>query len=387
MTETLANAETEVLAFLKALIACPSVTPNDAGCQRLIAERLQLSGFKTELLAFDDVLNSIIRYGEQAPLFIFAGHTDVVTPGPLSEWQSPPFEPAIREHKLYGRGACDMKGALAAMVIAAENFVTNNPHFKGSIAFLLTSDEEGPAVNGTKKVIDLLKRRQEKIDYCVIGEPSSISQAGDQIRIGRRGSLHGKLTVRGIQGHVAYPELVLNPIHQSLSALDELTKTIWDEGNMDFPKTGLQITQIHSGTGSLNVVPSTLEIKFNLRFGNVHPVSEITKRAEDIFKKHQLKYDIAWEQSAEPFLTQKAKLIPAVEKAIHSVTGLTTQLSTGGGTSDGRFIAKIAAELIELGVPFKTAHHLNECVALADVEKLTLIYAAILKELFINQGE
>lgn len=368
----------DLIPLLEQLIACPSLTPNDAGCQKIISERLTQRGFHCEFMSFEDVDNLWARYGQKTPLVVFAGHTDVVPTGPLSDWQSQPFKPTVREEFLYGRGAADMKGALAAMIIAAENFVRENANFSGSLAFLITSDEEGPAINGTRKVLDALKARGEKIDYCVIGEPSSINEAGDQIRIGRRGSFHGKLVIHGKQGHVAHPHLAINPIHQAVLALHELAETVWDKGNENFPPTTFQITNIHGGTGATNVIPGHLEVLFNFRFSTAVTVQELAARTEAILNKHHLKYDIEWMLGGEPFLTRKGKLIDATQQAIKKIVGLDTKLSTGGGTSDGRFIAPTGAEVVELGTLHATAHHVNENVKIEDVRKLAAIYNQLL---------
>lgn len=363
------------------LIARPSLTPHDAGCQQHLATLLAAAGFTCENMRFDDVDNLWARIGSGAPLFVFAGHTDVVPTGPESSWTFPPFQPIIKDDHLYGRGASDMKAALAAMVTAGMTFVNENKNFKGSLAFLLTSDEEGPSLNGTRKVIEVLTRRGEKIDYCIVGEPSSDKTAGDQIRIGRRGSLHGKLIVRGKQGHVAHPHLAINPIHHSLLALHELSREKWDDGNKDFPPTTFQITNIHAGTGAANVIPGHVEIDFNFRFSTAVTVEKLQSRTEDLFKHHKLHVEMQWTLGAEPFLTKQGKLITAAAQTIKNLTGLDTKLSTGGGTSDGRFIAPTGAELIELGVPHATAHHIDENVRISDVEKLTEIYLDILLSL------
>lgn len=369
----------DLINLAEQLISRPSITPNDAGCQQLIIHRLTHAGFECESMRFEDVDNLWARYGKQSPLIVFAGHTDVVPPGPESDWASPPFQPEIRDGYLYGRGASDMKGAVAAMVIAAEKFVEANPNFHGSIAFLITSDEEAKAINGTRKVIDVLEKRGEKIDYCIVGEPSSDTLVGDQIRIGRRGSLHAKLTIYGKQGHVAHPHLAKNPIHMAMLALHELTQTEWDTGNESFPFTTLQITNIRSGTGATNVIPGYLEVVFNLRFSTAVTVQELQERIEAIFHKHGLTYDLKWEVGGEPFLTQKGMLITATQLAIKEITGLDVKLSTGGGTSDGRFIAPTGAKLVELGVSHATAHHVDECVRVEDLKTLVTIYERILK--------
>lgn len=371
----------ETIELAKQLIARPSVTPNDAGCQDIIRQRLERAGFKCENMPFGEVKNLWARYGVQTPLIVFIGHTDVVPTGPLSEWTSPPFEPEIRNDYLYGRGASDMKGGIAAMIVATENFLKANPVFNGSLAFLITSDEEGPAIDGTKRVVEVLQQRNIKIDYCIVGEPSTNKEIGDQIRIGRRGSLHGKLTAHGKQGHVANPQHAKNPIHLSALALHELAQTEWDKGNEHYPPTTFQISNIHSGTGAANVIPGHLEALINFRFSTAVTPQELKERTQALLVKHGLEYDIEWHVSADPFLTKLGKLISATQSAIKTVTGLDVNLSTGGGTSDGRFIASTGAEVIEMGVSNATAHHINECVKVADLEKLTLIYESILVHL------
>ncbi len=360
------------------LLRRPSVTPDDAGCQTLIGDRLTQAGFQCETMRFGEVDNLWAKYGHSAPLFVLAGHTDVVPPGPTSDWTSAPFSPEIRAGYLYGRGACDMKGAIAAMVIAAEQIV-KHPHFKGSIAFLLTSDEEGPSIDGTKKVLETLRQRGEQIDYCLIGEPSSDQQVGDQIRVGRRGSLHGKLTIHGKQGHVAHPHLALNPIHTSALALHELAQTEWDKGNAHFPPTTFQISNLHSGTGAANVIPGHLASLFNFRYSTAITPEQLKARTEEQLHKHQLPFDIEWTIGAEPFLTRHGKLITATQQAIKEITDLTVALSTGGGTSDGRFIAPTGAEVVELGVTHATAHHVNECTRVDDLETLVKLYQRIME--------
>jgi len=372
---------TDTIQLAQQLIACPSITPFDAGCQKIIGERLARVGFQLESMRFGEVDNLWARYGHGSPLVLFAGHTDVVPTGPESEWSSHPFQPSLRDGYLYGRGAADMKGAIAAMVIAAEQFIHANPHFPGSIAFLITSDEEGPAINGTIKVMETLLKRGEKIDYCIIGEPSCDSNFGDQIRVGRRGSLHGTLIVHGKQGHVAHPHLALNPIHASTLALHKLTTTEWDQGNDDYPKTTFQITQIHSGTGALNVIPGHLDVAFNFRFSSAVTAEQLEERTEAILHTYGLNYDIAWRVSAEPFLSKKGKLITTTQNAIQEITSLSTRLSTGGGTSDGRFIAPTGVEVVELGTLGATAHQINECVKVNDLQSLTAIYQLILTKL------
>lgn len=363
------------------LIQCPSLTPDDAGCQPMIADYLTPLGFHCEAMRFDDVDNLFARYGKNAPLLVFAGHTDVVPTGPLTEWKYPPFAAQIDHEYLYGRGASDMKAAIAAMLFAVNKFLSNTPQFNGSIGFLITSDEEGAAINGTRKVIELLQKRGEKIDYCIIGEPSSDHQIGDQIRVGRRGSLHGKLLVRGKQGHVAHPHLAINPIHISLMALHELAQKEWDQGNEHFPKTTFQITNIHSGTGASNVIPGVLEVLFNFRFSTAVTVDQLQKETHAILHKYGLNFEVYWHIGGEPFLTKSGKLIAATQKCIKEIAGLDVNLSTGGGTSDGRFIAPTGTEVLELGVSHATAHQIDECVKIADLEVLADIYHAILTQL------
>lgn len=372
----------DVIKLTKQLISCPSITPDDAGCQQIIADQLSKAGFACEHMRFNEVDNLWARYGDRGPLFVFAGHTDVVPTGPESDWTSNPFLPEVRDGKLYGRGACDMKSPLAAMVIAATRFVKQYPDIRGSIGFLITSDEEGPALHGTERVIQVLQQRGEKIDYCIIGEPSSDTLLGDQVRVGRRGSLHGKLVIHGKQGHVAHPHLAENPIHRCLQALDILVGITWDTGNEHFPATSFQITNIHAGTGATNVIPGHVEALFNFRFSTAVTIDELKQRTEDVLHQHGLRFELQWKVGGQPFLTQQGKLITATQDAIRKVTGLETKLSTGGGTSDGRFIAPTGAEVVELGVSHATAHQVDECVAVADLEKLADIYTTILKTLF-----
>jgi succinyl-diaminopimelate desuccinylase len=373
----------QLIDLAKALISCPSITPNDAGCQDILRDRLEKIGFHCESLRFDDVDNLWARRGKEAPLIVFAGHTDVVPPGPASDWTNPPFSPTLKDGHLYGRGATDMKSAIAAMVIAVEAFLHSHPNFSGSIAFLITSDEEGPSINGTKKVMETLLKRGEKIDYCIIGEASSEQKVGDQIRIGRRGSLQGKIRVHGKQGHVAHPQHAINPIHTSAIALHELAKTEWDQGNEHFPRTTFQITNIKSGTGALNVIPGHLEADVNFRFSTAITVEDMQKRTTAIFKQHGINHDITWSVGAEPFPTRQGKLITATQKAIKEITSLDTKLSTGGGTSDGRFIAPTGTEVIELGVCHTTAHQVDERVNTQDLETLSRCYERILELLLI----
>lgn len=365
------------------LIFRPSVTPEDAGCQALIAERLRTLGFSVEHLDVGDVRNLWARRGNTGPLFVFAGHTDVVPSGPLSAWSSPPFEPEIRGDHLYGRGAADMKGSLAAMVTATEGFVAQHPHHPGSIGFLITSDEEGPAVDGTVKVIEQLRAREETIDWCVVGEPSSSEVLGDMVRIGRRGSLHGHLEVKGIQGHVAYPHLADNPIHACAPALAALSEVAWDQGSADFPPTSFQISNIRAGSGALNVIPGHLEADFNFRNSNAVSHKELREQTEDVLSRHGLDFTVAWDSSGEPFLTRRGALTHTVVETIIELNGIAPELSTGGGTSDGRFIAPTGAQVVEIGPVNTTVHRVDECVKIDDLERLADLYQRILEKLLI----
>lgn len=363
------------------LLRQPSVTPIDHNCQNIMADRLAQVGFNIEHMRFEDVDNLWARRGTQDPVFCFAGHTDVVPTGDLQAWQSAPFQPEIRDGTLYGRGAADMKTALAAMIIATERFVKKHPDHKGSIAYLITSDEEGPSINGTVKVIETLEARQEKITWCLVGEPSSTQQLGDIIKNGRRGSLNGVLTVKGKQGHVAYPHLARNPIHLAAAAIDELCETVWDEGNQYFPATTFQISNIHSGTGATNVVPGTLEVTFNFRYSTEVTAEILKQRVIDLLNRHGFEYHIDWTLSGLPFLTPVGELVNAAKHAIQKVTGTKSQLSTTGGTSDGRFIAPTGAQVLELGVLNASIHQINEHVNVADLEPLAEIYEEMLTKL------
>jgi succinyl-diaminopimelate desuccinylase len=374
-------SDSATLSLAKALISRPSVTPDDAGCQQLMAERLQAQDFRIQHLRFGHVHNLWARRGTEAPLFVFAGHTDVVPPGPLPQWQNNPFEPAVKDGKLYGRGAADMKGSLAAMVVATEQFLHLHPRHKGSIGFLLTSDEEGPAVDGTVKVIQHLLANQERIDWCLVGEPTCTDKTGDTIKNGRRGSLSGVLTVYGQQGHVAYPHLADNPVHRAAPALAELSATEWDRGNDYFPATTFQISNIHAGTGADNVIPGELKVHFNFRYSTATIYTELQQRVESLLSRHKLNYQINWTLSGEPFLTTRGELIDAVSQAIKDETGIKTELSTAGGTSDGRFIAPTGAQVVELGPVNATIHKINECVRLEELEQLTAIYRGTLEKL------
>lgn len=374
-------SDSPVLTLARDLISRPSVTPEDAGCQQMMADYLKRLGFTIEPMVFHDTTNLWARRGNVGPLFCFAGHTDVVPPGPLDKWDSPPFEPTIRDGFLYGRGAADMKGSLAAMLVAVERFVTSNPQHQGSIAFLITSDEEGPFINGTPKVVETLEARNEKITWCLVGEPSSTRVLGDVVKNGRRGSITGDLLVKGIQGHVAYPHLGRNPIHDAAPALAELAATVWDQGNAFFPPTSFQIPNISAGTGASNVIPGELKVQFNFRFSTELTAEQIKERVQAILDRHGLEYDLTWTLSGHPFLTSAGDLVEATVAAIEEVQGFSPELSTSGGTSDGRFIAPTGAQVIELGPLNATIHKLNECVKVADLDTLADVYTAILRRL------
>ena len=366
------------LELAKNLIRRASVTPEDAGCQELLAERLQAIGFGIEHLRFGEVDNLWARRGEAAPLFCFAGHTDVVPTGPEEDWRFPPFSASEHEGKLYGRGSADMKGSIAAFVTACERFIERHPGHRGSIAFLITSDEEGPAVDGTVRVVETLESRGEKIDWCLVGEPSSNDRLADVIKNGRRGSLGASLTVHGIQGHVAYPHLARNPVHAFAPALLDLSRETWDEGNAHFPPTTFQISNIHAGTGASNVIPGHLQVQFNLRFSTELDEAKIRQRVEAILNQHALDYDIDWQLSGKPFLTPAGELVDAIRGAVKTVCGYETELSTAGGTSDGRFIAPTGAQVVELGPLNATIHQIDEHVAIADLDRLSAIYEQVL---------
>lgn len=373
--------ETQSLELAKELISRPSVTPDDQNCQQLLAKRLQKIGFAVEELHFGDTKNVWLRRGTQAPVFCFAGHTDVVPTGPVEKWASPPFEPTEREGRLYGRGAADMKTSIACFVTACERFVAENPDHQGSIALLITSDEEGDALDGTTKVVDVLKARGELIDYCIVGEPTAVDKLGDMLKNGRRGSLSGNLNVKGKQGHIAYPHLAINPMHTFAPALLELTQEVWDEGNEYFPPTSFQISNINGGTGATNVIPGELNVKFNFRFSTESTEEGLKQRVHSILDKHGVQYDLQWSCSGQPFLTQAGKLTDVAREAIAEICGVEAELSTTGGTSDGRFIKAIAKELIELGPSNATIHQINENVRLDDIPKLSAVYEGMLKRL------
>jgi succinyl-diaminopimelate desuccinylase len=373
-----------VLSLAKELIARPSVTPADEGCQQLMADFLAPLGFTIEPMVFHDTTNLWARKGTIGPLFCFAGHTDVVPPGPASKWNTPPFEPTIIDGVLYGRGAADMKGSIASMLAAVQRFVADHPDHDGSIAFLITSDEEGPFINGTPKVIETLEARQEKITWCLVGEPSSTNQVGDVVKNGRRGSLTGDLTVYGVQGHVAYPHLAENPVHLAMPALAELAAKQWDQGNAFFPATSFQIANINAGTGASNVIPGELQVQFNFRYSTELTDSQIKQQVIELLERHGLRYELKWTLSGQPFLTGSGKLVEATQNAIKAVTGRTTELSTSGGTSDGRFIAPTGAQVVELGPINATIHKVNECVNVADLETLSDIYYSMMQQLLVT---
>ncbi|MGD8842302.1 MAG: succinyl-diaminopimelate desuccinylase [Gammaproteobacteria bacterium] len=369
------------LEFAKQLISRASVTPRDGGCQTLMSDRLEALGFRCERLTYGDVTNLWARRGEARPLLVFAGHTDVVPPGPLAQWHSDPFSPEVRDDVLYGRGAADMKGSLAAMVTACEAFVEQYPQHRGSIGFLITSDEEGPAVDGTVRVVEHLRDRGEQIDLCLVGEPSSHERLGDIVKNGRRGSLNGTLTVHGKQGHVAYPRLASNPIHLVAPALAELTAIEWDRGNTFFPPTSFQVSNINAGTGAENVVPGELRLMFNLRYSTELDAERIRERVLAVLDRHGLDYELNWRLSGEPFLTPAGELVSAARAAIREVAGIETELSTTGGTSDGRFIAPMGAQVLELGPVNASIHQVNENIAVRDLELLSQIDQRILEKL------
>ncbi|MFI4869495.1 MAG: succinyl-diaminopimelate desuccinylase [Steroidobacterales bacterium] len=363
------------------LIARASVTPADEGCQELMAGRLTRIGFQVERLRYGNVDNLWARRGAGGPLLCFAGHTDVVPTGPLEEWRSDPFKPAIRDGLLYGRGAADMKSGLAAMLTAAESFVAEHPEHRGAVAFLITSDEEGPSVDGTRRVIETLRERGERIDWCIVGEPSSEHSIGDTIKIGRRGSLSGRLTVHGVQGHIAYPQFAENPIHSFAPALAELSSRVWDQGNEHFQPTTFQVSNLNAGTGAPNVIPGELKARFNLRYSPAQTLDALKRSVEEVLTRHQVKYSLEWYLSGEPFYTPPGPLSRAVCAAVRAVTGREPALSTGGGTSDGRFIAPMGAQVVELGVVNASIHKVNECVRIEDIDTLHAMYLQTLRNL------
>ncbi len=374
---------TPTLELAHELLRRPSVTPEDGGCQALIAQRLAAVGFRVEFMPFNAVTNLWARRGDSAPLFCFAGHTDVVPPGPREHWDSDPFEPEVRDGLLYGRGACDMKGEIAAMVTAVEGFIRDHPDHPGSIAFLITSDEEGPSIDGTARVVETLEARQEKIDWCLVGEPSSHERVGDTLKNGRRGSLNGFLKVMGKQGHVAYPDRALNPLHILAPFLVELVDEEWDQGNAFFPATTFQIANLNMGTGAENVIPGTLTAQFNLRFSTELDAETIQRRVVAILDRGGFVYELIWRLSGNPFLTPTGDLVEAASAAVREIMGYRPELSTDGGTSDGRFIAPTGAQVLELGAVNASIHQVNECVGVQELEQLSTIYRRILEKLLV----
>lgn len=370
-----------VIALTKELIARQSVTPEDAGCQQLMAAHLEAVGFDIEMLHYEDTLNMWARKGKGKPVFCFAGHTDVVPTGPVEQWHTPPFEPTIIGDTLYGRGAADMKGSLAAMIVATERFLSRYPTPSFDIAYLITSDEEGPFINGTKRVIETLEARQEKISWCIVGEPSSSQIAGDVVKNGRRGSLTGQLKVKGVQGHVAYPHLAQNPVHLAAAALAELAAEQWDQGNAFFPATSFQIANIHAGTGASNVIPGELNVMFNFRYSTESSAEQLQQRVIALLDRHGLNYQLDWTLNGLPFLTDSGSLLEATVEAIYQVQGFKPRLETSGGTSDGRFIAPTGAQVVELGPCNATIHKINECVSVTDLEQLAKMYEAVLEQI------
>ncbi len=373
---------TATLELAKQLISIPSVTPDDMGCQKIIAKKLSNIGFKIENLRYGEVDNLWARYGTQSPLFVFAGHTDVVPTGPVEQWRNDPFTPTIVDDVMTARGTADMKSSIAAMVCACENFLSDGKKIEGSIAFLITSDEEGPATEGTVKVIEHLLANDENIDWCLVGEPSSSNTLGDVIKNGRRGSISGDLTIHGVQGHIAYPHLAKNPIHLFAGALQDLCDEVWDEGNEHFPPTSFQVSNIHGGSGASNVIPGDLNVQFNLRFSTAITDQEIQQRSAAILDKHKLNYTLNWSISGQPFLTSDGKLVDAARQAIKIVCGIDSKLSTAGGTSDGRFIAPTGAQVVELGPVNESIHKIDENININQLEQLTKVYQEMLKQLF-----
>ena len=370
---------TSTLDLSKQLIARVSVTPNDAGCQDIIIDRLAPLGFKVERMRFGEVDNVWLRHGAEPPIFALAGHTDVVPPGPAKQWRTPPFEPTLRNGYLYGRGAADMKGSLAAMITACECFLAAHMNHRGSVALLLTSDEEGPAQDGTVRVMKTLEQRNEKIDWCLVGEPSSEELLGDVIKNGRRGSLTGRLRLYGQQGHVAYPHLAENPIHSFGQALVELVSTEWDQGNAHFPPTTFQMPHISAGNGVTNVIPGQLDVLFNFRYSTEVTQEILKERVQALLNRHELRYELDWTLSGEPFLTPRGQLLSACQTAVREILGIESSLSTAGGTSDGRFIAPTGAQVVELGPVNKSIHQVNECIKVDDLETLSKVYERIME--------
>ncbi|CAK3918668.1 succinyl-diaminopimelate desuccinylase [Vibrio crassostreae] len=374
--------DSPTLALAKDLISRQSVTPEDAGCQELMINRLKALGFEIEVMVFEDTTNFWARRGTEAPLFAFAGHTDVVPAGPIEQWDTKPFEPTIVDGFLHGRGAADMKGSLASMIVAVEQFITEHPDHTGSIGFLITSDEEGPFINGTVRVVEALMERGENIDMCIVGEPSSTEFVGDVVKNGRRGSITGDLTIKGTQGHVAYPHLANNPVHSSLLAINELATTEWDKGNDYFPPTSFQIPNVSAGTGASNVIPGEFNVQFNLRFSTELSNDIIVERITTTLDKYDFEYDLKWTFNGDPFLTDAGSLLDAIVDAVGYVNDVKPALLTTGGTSDGRFIARMGGQVVELGPVNATIHKVNECVKVADLEKLTDMYERTLVNLF-----
>ena len=380
-----ARLDAETLALAQQLIRAESVSPDDAGCQGLMADYLSALGFRIESMPFGDVDNLWALHGDGTPLFVFAGHTDVVPPGPLDDWHTPPFAPTIKDGLLFGRGAADMKGSLAAMLTACRRFLAAHADHPGTIGFLITSDEEAAALNGTRRVIEELQSRGTHIDWCLVGEPSSNLVLGDVVRCGRRGSLNAQLSIKGVQGHVAYPTEALNPIHSALPALAKLVDIEWDAGNDAFPPTSLQISNIHSGTGANNVIPGEMQLLLNFRFSTASSEASLRQRTETLLQDHGVDYEINWSLSGLPFLTSGGELIPAVQQVLAARLGIVTELSTSGGTSDGRFIAPTGTQVVELGPRNNTIHKINECVATADLIELSHIYSDILEQLLVEE--
>ena len=374
---------TSAVALTIDLINRDSITPDDKGCQERLSELLEEVGFKTEWMTFEDVKNAWIRKGTQAPLVVFAGHTDVVPTGPVERWETPPFTATIKDGRLFGRGAADMKSGVAAFTIACREFVQEHPDHKGSLALLVTSDEEGPSINGTVKVCEVLQARVEQLDYCIVGEPSSSKVFGDTIKNGRRGSLTGRLTIKGKQGHVAYPEKVRNPIHLGAEAIAEMVATEWDQGNEYFPATTFQISNYHAGTGATNVVPGAAQVVFNFRFSTASTPDSLKERVHAILDKHQLEYELEWELGGKPFLTEAGELTQIMQAAILAETGVHAELSTTGGTSDGRFIAQICPQILEFGVTNASIHQVNENVVVEEITQLKDIYKRVLEQLLL----
>jgi len=381
-----ATGATATLELASELIARASQTPDDAGCQALLSARLARAGFRCDSLVSNGVTNLWARRGEARPVVCFAGHTDVVPTGPRGEWASDPFAPTVRDGFLYGRGAADMKSSVAAFVVAVERFVAAHPAHPGSIALLVTSDEEGPATDGTVRVVERLKARGEALDYCVVGEPSSNERLGDMIKNGRRGTLSGTLTVRGVQGHIAYPHLALNPIHLAAGAIAELAAIAWDAGNEYFPPTSWQVSNIHAGTGATNVIPGSLELAFNFRYSTASTRESLAERMEAVLRRHGLDYTLAWTGSGRPYLTPRGQLVAVASEVVHEVCGIRPEISCTGGTSDGRFIAEVCSEVVELGPVNATIHKLNERIPVADLEPLAALYGGILERLLLPPG-